>query len=86
MTVANAEVRWTVGHLRGWRQDFGIILVPFVDIGRVFDRVADTSLRDWKRGQGMGLRVAWNQATVAMLDYGFSREDQGVYVNFNHIF
>ncbi len=86
MTVANAEIRWTAGHLRFWKQDFGIILVPFVDIGRVFDRIADTNLRDWKRGQGLGLRVAWNQATIAMLDYGFSREDQGIYVNFNHIF
>lgn len=86
MAVANAEVRWTVGHARVSRQDLALILAPFVDVGRVFDRVADTSLRDWKRGQGLGVRVAWNQATIVMVDYGFSREDQGLYVNFNHIF
>jgi len=90
MAVANFEVRWTVGHLKGKGQDFGFILAPFVDLARVFDKVSDTSLKDWKRGQGAGLRVAWNQATIVMVDLGFSVEEtrvsKGLYINFNHIF
>lgn len=86
MAVTNFELRWTIGHVQTHRQDFGFIVAPFVDLGRVFDRVADTSLDSWKRTQGAALRVAWNQATIVMIDYGFSREDSGLYVNFNHIF
>ena len=67
-------------------QDFGFILVPFLDLGRTFDSVLDTTLTGWKNGQGAGLRIAWNQATIAFVDVGFSREDAGVYINFNHIF
>ena len=60
--------------------------MPFLDIGRVFDDVGQTTLGGWKRTQGGGLRIAWNEATVLMVDYGFSDEDQGLYLNFNHIF
>ncbi len=86
MALTNLEVRWTIGHLQALDQDFGFILAPFVDLGRVFDRVADTSLARWKRSQGAGVRIAWNQATLIMVDYGVSSEDSGLYVNFNHIF
>ena len=53
---------------------------------RVFDDVEQTTLAGWKRSQGMGLRIAWNEATIIMIDYGFSDEDSGLYLNFNHIF
>ncbi|HRI10867.1 MAG TPA: hypothetical protein PKW35_23775, partial [Nannocystaceae bacterium] len=65
---------------------FGFILVPFVDLGGTFDKVSDTRLGALKRSQGGALRIAWNQATIVMLDYGFSDEDSGLYINFNHIF
>jgi hypothetical protein len=68
------------------RQHFGLMIAPFVDFGRVFDRVADTSLAGFRRGQGAGLRIAWNQATIVMLDYGVSDEGSALYVNFGHIF
>jgi hypothetical protein len=67
-------------------QGFGLIAVPFVDVGRVFDDVGQTTLSGWRRSQGAGLRIAWNEATIVMIDYGFSDEDQGLYLNFNHIF
>jgi hypothetical protein len=28
----------------------------------------------------------WNEATVLTVDYGFSSEDSGFYLNFNHMF
>jgi hypothetical protein len=55
-------------------------------MGRVFDRVSETSLKHWARGQGAAFRVAWNEATIISMDYGFSEEDTGLYVTFNHIF
>jgi outer membrane protein assembly factor BamA len=86
IALTNYEVRWTFLRFRALDQTFGLIAVPFLDIGRVFDNVATTSFKDWKRTQGGGFRIAWNEATIIMADYGFSDEDAGLYVNFNHIF
>lgn len=86
MAIANAEIRWTFASFDAARQHFGLMLVPFVDFGRVFDRVENTTWKGFQRGQGAGFRVAWNQATIVMLDYGTSREGSALYVNFGHIF
>jgi hypothetical protein len=86
MVLTNYEVRWTFVKFRLLHQGFGLMAVPFVDIGRVFDDVGQTTLAGWKRTEGGGLRIAWNEATVIMADYGFSDEGSALYVNFNHIF
>jgi hypothetical protein len=86
MAMANLELRWTFWQFKIAGQDFAPILVPFVDAGRVFDRVSQTTLRDWRFSEGLGLRIAWNQATIIMVDYGLSPEGSGLYINFGHIF
>ncbi len=86
IALSNTEVRWTFLKFRVLNQGLALIAVPFLDIGRVFDNVGQTTLAGWKRTQGLGLRVAWNEATILMVDYGFSDEDDGLYLNFNHIF
>ncbi len=86
IALTNFEARWTFYRFRALQQGFGLILVPFMDIGRVFDSVNDFSLKTWKRTQGGGFRIAWNEATIVMIDYGVSTEDTGLYINFNHIF
>lgn len=84
--LTNYEVRWTFTHVHVLKQDFGLMLVPFLDIGRVFDEVGDTTLRGWRRSQGGGFRIGWNEATVIATDFGVSDEGSALYVNFNHIF
>lgn len=86
LSLANLELRWTFHQFDLWKQKFGLIAVPFVDAGRVFDSAQDFSFRDWRRGQGLALRISWNLATIVTVDYGFSDEDAGLYVNFNHQF
>ncbi|HET7499822.1 MAG TPA: DUF5982 domain-containing protein [Kofleriaceae bacterium] len=86
MTAANAELRWTWGHLTVWRQRFAFIVAPFVDAGRPFDALGELTLRDWQPSYGGALRAAWNLATVVTVDLGRSSEDTGFYINFNHIF
>ena len=86
MALANAEVRWTFGHLTIKGQRFGLILVPFFDIGRPFDDLGDVTIHDWRTSYGGAFRIAWNLATVITVDYGRSSEDAGFYINFNHIF
>jgi outer membrane protein assembly factor BamA len=86
IALTNYELRWTFVRFRVLNQGLGLIAVPFLDMGRVFDNVGQTSFSDWKRAQGIGLRIAWNEATILMADYGFSSEGSGLYLNFNHIF
>jgi outer membrane protein assembly factor BamA len=86
IALTNYEVRWTFMKFRALGQGIALIAVPFLDIGRVFDNVGQTTLAGWRRSQGVGLRVAWNAATIIMIDYGISEEDDGLYLNFNHIF
>ena len=86
MTLANAEVRWTFAHACFWRQKLAFIAVPFVDAGRPYDNLGQLTFSDWKPSYGGALRISWNLATIASIDYGVSPEDTGLYINFNHIF
>lgn len=86
MTLANAELRWTFAHSEPFGQRFAWMVVPFVDAGRVDDRLGDIGLDDIHANLGLALRAAWNLATIITLEYARSDEDSGLYVNFNHIF
>jgi outer membrane protein assembly factor BamA len=84
--LTNVELRWTFVDFDVLSQHFALEAAPFLDMGCVFDRVADFSLSRWKRGEGAGLHVAWNKATVIVFDYGISEEDQGLYMDFGQEF
>jgi hypothetical protein len=86
MTMLNGEVRWTWGHATVLHQKLAFIIVPFVDVGRPYDKLSDLTVRDWRLDYGGAFRVAWNLATIVTVDYGHSSEDTGFYINFNHIF
>jgi hypothetical protein len=86
MTLANLELRWTFVDFDVKSQHFGLMLVPFIDVGRVFDTIDDFALKGFANGQGAGFRIAWNQATIIVVDYGVSREGSSLYINFNHPF
>jgi outer membrane protein assembly factor BamA len=79
--AANVEVRWTFVTFPLLAQLFSLQIAPFVDTGRVFDRV-ELSFSDWKVAAGAGLRIGWNRSTIVMLDFGASREDTGFYIDF----
>ncbi|MBV6494653.1 MAG: hypothetical protein LDLANPLL_02687 [Turneriella sp.] len=86
IAIANLELRWTTFDFTVFGQNFAPILVPFFDIGSVFDQPKDISKSQWRYAYGMGLRIAWNQATIIMVDYAMSKEDSNLFINFNHIF
>lgn len=86
ITVATLELRERFYLLSIWGQTFEFILAPFIDYGKAFDSVEDSNFNNWKAGYGAGLRIAWNQATIIMIDYGISEEGSGLYINFKHIF
>ena len=80
------ELRWSPFDFTVWNQHFKPTLVPFVDAGRVFDKIGRFSLNDWKVAGGIGLRLIWNLATIISFDVGFSRESSLFYVELGHQF
>lgn len=85
-TLANAELRWTFAEWVTGRQRFGFMVSPFVDTGRIYDRAANLSFRDWHTGVGAGFRVIWNLATILTADYGYGDEGGAFYLNFGLTF
>jgi len=66
--AANLEVRWTFVKFPLFKQRISVQAAPFVDAGRVFDRVA-FSFENWKVSAGGGLRIGVNQSTIVMFDF-----------------
>lgn len=86
MALANLELRWTMFDFTVFGQHFAPMLIPFFDIGSAFDQPKDISTSVWRYAYGAGLRLAWNQATIIMVDYAMSKEDSNMFINFSHIF
>ncbi|HNL53795.1 MAG TPA: BamA/TamA family outer membrane protein, partial [Turneriella sp.] len=86
MALANLELRWTMFDFTVAGQRFAPIFVPFFDIGSAFDQPKDISTSVWRYAYGAGIRIAWNQATIIMVDYAMSKEDSNMFINFSHIF
>jgi outer membrane protein assembly factor BamA len=87
LALANVELRWTFAEIHPLKkQRFAFMVVPFFDIGRVFDSLEDFELARFRYAGGGGLRIAWNQATIISVDYGISREGSALYINFGHPF
>jgi hypothetical protein len=86
MAYGNLELRWKFASVDWLGQHFDFQLVPFYDVGRVWDETRFMNLKDYKHSRGLGLRIPWNQATIIYIDYGVSDEDRQTFINFNHIF
>lgn len=86
MGFYNLELRYKFYELHFKQENFLFYIVPFVDSGRVWNDMSRINLQGYMYSYGIGLRIAWNQATVMMADYAVSKEDKQLYVNFNHIF
>jgi hypothetical protein len=80
------ELRWSFAEKMFRGQHLRFMLVPFVDTGRVFDSVGDTTLKDWKFDGGIGFRLAWNLSTVVSFDYARSGEGNLFYMELGHQF
>ncbi|GBF51606.1 OMA87-like protein [Leptospira ryugenii] len=86
MGWGNTEIRWKFAEAKLGSEFFTFNLVPFLDYGRVWDDEHKLNLKNYFYSQGLGLRIAWNQATIIMIDYAKSREDEQLFVNFSHVF
>ena len=82
----NLELRWSLPDFTVWNQHFRPMIAPFVDTGRVFDKVGRFSASDWKGAGGVSVRLAWNLATIISFDYGFGSEGNLLYLWLGHPF
>jgi hypothetical protein len=82
----NFETRWRFASARFWGQNFTFNLVPFIDMGKVWDKISEYDLKNYKTNEGIGLRVPWNQSTVLSFDFAHSSEDQQFFFTFGNIF
>jgi outer membrane protein assembly factor BamA len=82
----NLEFRWTFADFTIWSQNIRPMLVMFMDVGRVFDKTGQFTLRDMQIAGGPAFRFAWNLATIISFDLGFSREGFGFYMEIGHQF
>jgi len=71
---ADAELRWSFAEFTVFDQHLKTAAATFFDTGRVFDTNAGFSAERWKSCYGVGLRLAWNLATVISFDYGIGPE------------
>jgi hypothetical protein len=85
-SFADGELRWSFGEATLWHQHLRFMLVPFIDTGRVFNSVKQTTLDDWKFDGGLGFRIAWNLSTIISFDYGHSSEGNLFYMEIGHQF
>lgn len=82
----SAELRWRFATFKIGDELFTLSLVPFYDIGRVWNSEKRINLQGYKHSWGSGLRIIWNQATVILIDFAKSREDTQMFVDFSHAF
>jgi len=89
MILGNIEARYSIGEITPWGQRFEFKVVGFYDVGNVYDEAwhlfSEMRPGDYQHSGGLGLVIAWNQATIIHVYWGASKESLGqVYVNFDH--
>ncbi len=84
---ANTEIRARVAQGRLLNQHLAFSVVPFFDVGRVWDDFSQMQqFNNFRYSPGIGGRIAWNQATILRFDYAWSKEDAQFFFVFGHTF
>jgi hemolysin activation/secretion protein len=86
MGFSNVEARYRFARFSVFGQQLGLMIVPFVDVGGVWNRQSTLSVDNIRISEGAGFRVAWNQSTIVSFDYGVSEEDHQLFVALGHAF
>lgn len=86
MDFASIELRLRFAQTKIWDQHLGFSIVPFFDVGGVWDNFVQLNLQNYRYSTGLGLRTAWNVNTILRFDYAYSAEDNQFFFNFGHAF
>ena len=84
--LINIELRTRLVEFNFIKQHFSLALIPFMDAGRVWDRMAEFSWHGYKHNYGVGGRIGWNQSTILRFDFALSSESRQFFFGFGNIF
>jgi hemolysin activation/secretion protein len=82
----NLELRSRFFQTNILRQHLAFSVVPFYDIGTVWDSLSEVRFGNFRMSPGLGARIAWNQATILRFDLAMSPEDTQFFFVFGHTF
>ena len=89
-TLAQVDVRYTVGELIIFGQRFGFQPFAFFDAGNVYDSFGDIFAEprfgSYHPSYGGGFVIPWNLTTILHYFVGFSPEGMSLSIGFDHAF
>lgn len=80
------ELRWDPIEFSLMGQEITFGFVPFVDVGRVWNRLLPFELGRWHASTGWGARLTWNRRLTLRGDFAMTQEGTQVYFEFGHSF
>ena len=87
MQFNNFELRCKFAQTKLLKQTFAFSVVPFFDIGAVWDDMSRIGhLENYRYSEGLGMRIAWNVNTILRFDYAISKEDRQFFFSLGHVF
>ncbi len=85
-SVVNLELRTRVAETSLFSQFFSLDVLPFFDLGRVWNTISEFSFKNYRHSSGIGCRLAWNQSTILRADFAVSSESKQFFFGFSHVF
>lgn len=80
------ELRWEVIKFTWAKQKLDIFLVPWIDIGRVWDKFFPLQLGTLHASTGWGTRISWNDRFIVRSDFALTPEGSALYVELGQSF
>ncbi|OHD54990.1 MAG: hypothetical protein A2Y33_03210 [Spirochaetes bacterium GWF1_51_8] len=85
--IFTPEIRWRFLDFGPFLWDmWHLELVVFSDIGNSWKNFEDFAFSEIYATWGLGLRILWGEDFIIAADFGFWRDQMGVYIGFDHQF
>lgn len=80
------ELRWKAMTFSWAKQKLEIVLVPWIDLGRVWNELLPLKLGTIHASTGWGTRITWNDRFIVRSDFAVTQEGSALYVELGHSF
>lgn len=80
------ELRWEALTFSWAKQKLEVVLVPWVDMGRVWNQLIPLQIGNLHVSTGWGTRITWNDRFILRSDFALTQEGSALYVELGHSF
>lgn len=80
------ELRWAAFQVNWAKQKLEVTLVPWVDLGRVWDKLLPVQIGTIHASTGWGTRIIWNNRFILRGDFALTPEGSAFFVELGHSF